>query len=243
MNERSAEFERFKDQKELWVNSRMITAEVSLNLAAVKKILPFGLSLTKEAKGTFFIVDYRKPNFTAPYIEAALLVHVKTLFGRGLHCVWMTVDDDTALIYGRELLGYPKKMAQMKFEETETQARASVTRRGIEVLTMQAEIGLERPKTPIFDKKMFNVGGIGNATIFQTIWLSRSVERIVESYEAKVTLNITPSKADPLSKLVESFETSCGQFAVFDIVKGRYLLPAGLAGPGWYMKTQALRVK
>ena len=73
-------------------------ADVPLHRAATKRILPLGMKLTDQPTGTLFIVDYTKTSFTIPYKEAALLIKVKTPFGQGVHCPWMVVDDDTALI-------------------------------------------------------------------------------------------------------------------------------------------------
>lgn len=239
-----AEFDKYDKQQELWIDSRMITADVALAGDQVKKILPLGMWLTEKPTGSFFIVDYRQPNFTAPYREAALLVHVKTLFGRGLHCVWMTVDDDTAMIYGRELLGYPKKMANMKFEQEKSTISASVTRRGTTVLAMHGrKKDIQSNPLPVFDKKMFNVGGLGNLLLLQTIWMSRSCERITESCDAEVELSLLPSKSDPLLDLVESSSTSHGRIVMFDIIRGKYLFPVGLAGPLWFARTRMLRMR
>jgi len=239
-----ADFDKYEQQQELWTDSHMITTDVSLVRDRVKKILPVGMWLTGKPTGTFFIVDYKRPNFSAPYREAALLVHVRTLFGRGLHCVWMTVDDDTAMVYGRELLGYPKKMADFDFQEDDTSIFASVTRREKTVLTMQGKKkAIHSNPAPVFDKKMFNVGGLGNMLLLQTIWMSRSRERITESYDAEVELKLVPSKSDPLSNLVVPNSTTQGRILVFDIIKGKYLLPVGLAGPLWYARTQMLRVR
>jgi len=244
MNQSQDEFDQYGRQKELWINSHMISLDVPLIREKAQKILPLGMRLTENPTGTLFIVDYLQPNFTVPYRESALLIHVKTLFGRGLHCAWMTVDDDTALIYGRELLGYPKKMAMIDLEEVDDEFNAAVQRRDVSVLTMKGKKGCAQtnPK-PVFDIKMFNVGGIGSATVLQAIWLSRSKERIIESYDADIEVMLKPSRSDPISNLVESSSGANGRIAMFDIVKGRYLLPVGLAGPLWYQRTSMLRTR
>ncbi len=244
MNKQAEEFDKYASQPELWQNSRMITADVPLNADRVRKILPLGLRLTDRPMGTLFIVDYVQPNFTAPYREAALLVHVKTLFGKGLHCAWMTVDDDTAMIYGRELLGFPKKMADITFDEQLPSVSASVMRRGTTVLRMTAEQrGIQERPEPVFDRKIFNAGGLGSLMALQLIWLSRSKERIRESYDAEVEVFLEPSVCDPLAKLVVPNSVNNGRFVVFDIVRGKYLLPVGLAGPRWVSRTQMLRMR
>lgn len=118
------------------------------------------MGLGPNPTATLFIVDYTKRSFTVPYHEAALLVHVRTPLGKGLHCPWMVVDDDTAMIYGREILGYPKKAADITFEEDGKNITAGVTRRGVEVLRIESTSKTRRtPPPPVFDYKTFNVGG------------------------------------------------------------------------------------
>lgn len=50
-----------------------------------------------------------------PYHESAILLTVEHNGKTALHCPWMLVDSDRALIAGREILGFPKKMGQFSF--------------------------------------------------------------------------------------------------------------------------------
>ena len=86
----------------MWENARFIVADIPIDKTKAKKILPVGMGLYSPPKATIFISDYTKTSFTVPYHEAAFLIHVRTPVGKGLHCCWMIVDDDTALIYGSQ---------------------------------------------------------------------------------------------------------------------------------------------
>lgn len=130
-----------KSGLKLWENARFVMTDVPLDKQEAQKILPLGMNLTAPPMATVFVVNYQNTAFTVPYKEAAFLIHVRTPLGKGLHCCWMVVDDDTALILGRELLGYPKKMADIRFEEKGGDVKASVTRRGTRVLAMEAKRG------------------------------------------------------------------------------------------------------
>ncbi|BFM17445.1 hypothetical protein R50073_36280 [Maricurvus nonylphenolicus] len=244
MNKYLEDFDEYETQSELWRDSHMITADVRLNPEAAKKVLPMGLRLTDSPTATLFIVDYKQPNFTAPYREAAMLIHVKTLFSSGLHCCWMTVDDDTAMIYGRELLGYPKKMADIDYEESSQVSEAKVHRRGKTVLSMRASKGEKQSMpSPVFDRKMYNTGGLGNFTLLQGLWLSRSKERIIESYSADIQIELVDSLSDPIKPLIADTTAINPRIVNFDIIKGKYLLPVGLSGISWYQRTSHLRVR
>lgn len=77
----------------------------------VEHLLPPPLKPVKHPVVQAFIANYPKTNFGVIYKEAALF-----LFGEydgvvGIHCLAMPVDKDMALIGGREVFGYPKKIS------------------------------------------------------------------------------------------------------------------------------------
>jgi acetoacetate decarboxylase len=224
-------------------DARFLTLDVPLAPDEVRKILPFGLLPGDPPRGTLFVVNYTAPTFTVPYREAALLIRVRTLMGAGWHCCWMVMDDDTAMIYGRELLAYPKKRADIVFEEQGNRVRASVTRRGIEVFAIEAEYGAAEPAPkPVFDVKNFNVGGLGQLLAVNPIWMFRLSETIRGSYTATAKLSLQESRYDPISKLVAGDATNA-RFVTTDIAGARYLFPVGLAGPRWLARTFFMRYR
>lgn len=233
-------YERKKGQP-LWENARLMIADIPLDREKAGRLLPLGMRLGEKPRGTVFIADYTKTSFTVPYREAALLIHVRTPFGRGVHCPWMVVDDDTALAYGREMLGYPKKMAGFTFSEKGGHVHATVTRRNIGILSFKLTLGPPQSSPgPVFDIKTFNVGGPGQFFYVNPIWLFRARERIQESYEARPSLAVTPSVYDPLAGLV-SGEPFNARFVVMDILGGGYFLPVGMAGPLWLGHVHTMR--
>jgi len=225
----------------LWENARIVAADIPLNRQNASRILPFGMRLTDDEKATIFIADYTKTSFTSPYRETALLMHVKTPLGKGIHCPWMLVDDDTALIYGRELLGYPKKMAQFSFIEKKDCMQASVKRRNHVILSLKAEIGLpQESPNPFFSIKTFNPGGPGQFLFFNFIWMVKSKEIIRQSYDARVSISVNHSIFDPISEII-SGKPFNGRFIVMDIPPGGYILPVGITGPRWAGKVHTIR--
>ena len=232
-----------KSGVKLWDGARFILADVPVNKREVKRILPWGMKPAEPARATLFITDYPKTAFTVAYKEAAVLIHVDTPLGRGVHCCWMVVDDDTALILGRENLGYPKKMADIRFEETEAEIKSSVSRRGARVMALNGVKGDRHASpAPIFDKKTFNVSGPGQMNLIHPIWMFRPKEVILESYEAEVSVEIGSSELDPLDRIIDG-PTVSGRIAVSDIVGSRYFLPVGMAGPQWVLNTYKMRFK
>jgi len=227
----------------LWEGARFLLAELPAARGAVRRILPPGLLPSRPPALTVFIAEYPRTAFTVPYREAAVLVHVRTLLGEGVHCCWMVVDDDTALIYGRELLGYPKKLAAIGFEESGEGISAFVERRGVRVLEMRGRKGeVQAGPPPVFGRKTFNVGGVGQAFAVSPLWLLRPREVIHESYQAEVEVAVRPSGHDPIAELAAG-EPRSGRIAVTDIPGTDYLLPVGVAGPFWLNRAFALRFR
>lgn len=230
-------------KQNLWDNARFILADVPLHPDRVKAALPWFLKPVSPPRATLFVVNYTKTSFTVPYHEAAMLIHVRHFLGPGLHCHTMIVDDDTALIYGRELLGYPKKFAQFEFSENGDRVSGSYTRRGVKVLSMEGVKGARQaaPK-PVFDVKTFNVGGPGSWFMLNPIWLLRPREVIHESYDLEVKVKLEPSEWDPIAELVVGEPTN-GRFVVLDIVNSRYNIIAGFSGPSFTMTNFNVRFR
>jgi acetoacetate decarboxylase len=231
-------------QARLWENARFLAVEVPLNAAAVRKILPFGLRLANPPIATLFVADYTKTAFTIPYREAALLIQVRTLLRRGVHCCWMVVDDDTAQIYGREVLGYPKKLARFRFEEKEQRVSAGVSRRGVDLISVEARVmGREDDPRPVLGTT-FNAGGLGQFMAMNPIWSFTPTERIHESFRAEAELRLGDSNVDPIKPLIaDTAGKLSARFVVTDIVGARMMFPIGAAGPGWFFNTYSLRYR
>lgn len=234
---------RRRNRLNLWDNARLLMADVPLDRTKAARALPLGMWPGSKPRATLFIVDYTSTSFTVPYHEAAMLIHVRTPLGRGLHCNWMIVDDDTALIYGRELLGFPKKMGAFTFTEKGNAVKASVTRRGVTVLSMSGALGAKHAKPlPFFDRKIFNVSGMGQWFLFNPIWLLRTKENIRESRAAEVSLTAKESEFDPIASMI-SGPPENGRMVVLDIISSRYLVPVGLAGPFWFSRNFRARFR
>jgi acetoacetate decarboxylase len=228
-----------------WENARFVLADVPLDHYEVLKILPWGMKPSDPPLATLFIADYPKVSFPiVPYHEAAMLLHVRTPLGSGIHCCWMIVDDDTALILGREMLGYPKKMGIFEINEKEGTVHASVSRRGVRVMDIQAKRGQSQdPNPPVFNIKTFNVGAMGQFFAFNPIWVFHPREVIHESYKADIKLTLNDSVFDPIAALVAG-EPRNGRIVAMDIPgDGAYMAPVGFAGPGWFGRTFNMRFR
>ena len=230
----------------LWENADFILADIPVKPEEARKILPWYLRLRDPFRATFFITRYPKTAFTVSYNEAAILLHVRhLLYGNGVHCPWMIVDDDTALIYGRELLGYPKKMAEIPFEDDGTSITAGLTRRNTSVISVEAErLEKETDPAPVLGLKTFNYSGLGQYCIVNPVWMFKPREVVHESHKARVKLDIRYSDYDPIARLIDDFPGHIdGRVARIDIMGARMLWFAGLTGLRIYKNTFNLRFR
>ena len=119
--------------------ARMLVVVFRTDAAVVRSVLPRQLSPVDEPLGVAFVAEYGSTNFGLQYREAGLSLRCRLGREHGLYHLCMPVDDDAALIGGRESFGFPKKMAEsISLHETEDTLSGSVTRRGVELLRIQA---------------------------------------------------------------------------------------------------------
>lgn len=127
-------------------NAEILTATYATDEYAVKRALPKPLLPAKKPLATAFVARYPETNFGCVYNEGALLLHCRHKEENGLYCLSMQVDDDMALIGGRERFGYPKKMAdRIALERSGDTVVGSVIRKGAEILRVECELSGELP--------------------------------------------------------------------------------------------------
>lgn len=238
-------WENRKKRVNTWDNAQVVMAEVPLDKQAVKRILPLGMSPSDPPMATLFLINYPTVAYPLfPYKEAIMMVHVRTLLGKGRHTCWIIVDDDPAMILGRELLGFPKKNGLFVFDDNKEAITASITRRDITVMSMTAVRGVrESSPQPVFGHKTFHYGGLGQFMSFSPVWMFRPKEVIKESHQAEINLTLNDSDHDPIARLVDGKPRN-GRIVVMDIPgDAAYMLPVGIAGPFVFGRTFNMRFR
>lgn len=131
---------RHMDFKPEFTNAEMLMAVYRTDPKVVARILPPPLKPARNALAFAFVARYPQTNFGVSYNEAALVVTARFHRTGGGYCLSMPVDDDTALIAGRETLGFPKKMAETI--DLDTRGGTIVgraVRKGTEILRIELE--------------------------------------------------------------------------------------------------------
>jgi acetoacetate decarboxylase len=122
-----------------FAGAKMLFAAYLTDSDIVAKILPRPLKPAAEPLVLAYIADFPKTNFGCSYREGAILLRAVHRGKTGYYCIFMPVDDEMAMIYGRELYGYPKKMGNIRLENTPTGIIGTAGRKGVELLRIELE--------------------------------------------------------------------------------------------------------
>jgi acetoacetate decarboxylase len=194
----------------MYAGAIFFAARVTLNERAARAWLPPGVSLATPGTATVFVAHFPSTTFGSVYDEAGIFFHVRRRLRSAVFCPWMVVTDDVALTVGRELLGYPKKLARVDFTigsgKEGCEVRAEVERRGKILLRLRGRVG-ERVEDapPMLGQRALNVrGSLGLGA--QRLIAFRPRERIVEARRASAELEIIANAThepdrDPLGEL------------------------------------------
>jgi acetoacetate decarboxylase len=125
-------------------NAEMLLVKFKTDFEVARDIIPDPLKPTKEALATAFVARYPETNFGCVYNEGALFLDCEYRGEKGYYCLSMPVDDDMALVLGRENFGYPKKMAdRIVLEQTAGLITGNVVRKGVEILRLECHLEKE----------------------------------------------------------------------------------------------------
>jgi acetoacetate decarboxylase len=160
--------------------------------------------------------NYPKTNFGLPYKESAIFLGAEYEGDLGFHCLSMPVTDDMAMAGGRELGGYPKKIANIELKKDNDSRSGWTERHGIRFMELQAnfpgvynELKMQE-FTDLIDKNggmiVFNyihgrkpVDDTFQPTFHLTKEFITTDRQSLEIGEAKVILN--ESKHDPWAEI------------------------------------------
>lgn len=230
-----------------WPDAHLVVVDIPVAKSTVDQWLPSPLKTPAVPTATIFVADYPTTSFGVAYRECGVLLHA-TLRGRPVvHCAWMVVDDDTALILGRELLGFPKKLAEIELHAGDGLVQARVARHGVELLAIHGRLGGPIASAKAFDLPIANVRGIPSVGP-AVLWRMEVPERFHEGAEASLEINIASSDRDPLASL-STGGMLAGRWLRVDLgVPPRSaplipsgIVPVGLVSPLWLARMYPMR--
>ena len=238
---RIRELVRYVRPESGWIyrDARFLAARVELDPVAAR-VLPRGLSLSSPPRATVFVAHFPDTSFRSIYNEAGVFLHVRRWGSEAIHCPWMLVDDDVALITGRELLGYPKKLGRIELREVGTRVHAEVERKGDRVLEMTATLGESDPTPPPMEgQTTYNVlGSIGFSV--QRLVKFAPREQILEARRARVELVVHRAERDPICDLGLGPVTSAHYYRL-NLGAGVLPRPVAAVSPTYWVTHWTLR--
>jgi acetoacetate decarboxylase len=224
----------------LYLNAHYLVADIELDPDAARRFVPKPLKLATPALASVFTAWFPTNTFGSNYREAGVFLHVEHWGRRALFSPWMLVDDDVALIYGRELLGYPKKLGKIDFRIEGVRVSSVVERRGSELLRMEGELH-ERlvDPPPMLGRPHRNVRSSLGLALPKVIAFTPR-EEAIEVRRAELKIDIGRSERDPLADMGFGAVRAAYLHRV-NLAAGGLPLPCGLVSPFSFMRHLLLR--
>jgi acetoacetate decarboxylase len=122
-----------------WEGVKLVAIPFTPRSGGVERILPPGME-PADGPGMVTLISYPASASFEPYNELVVLVPVQIDGTRGNYVPYIFVTTDEALIAGREIAGFPKKLAQITWEREGARFRGSVIRRGAMILTVEGTV-------------------------------------------------------------------------------------------------------
>jgi acetoacetate decarboxylase len=124
-----------------FTGAEMLLVAFRTDPAVIAEVLPKPLEVPADPIAMAFVARYPETNFGLTYNEGALMVPAAFKGEAGGYCLAMPVDDDMAMVGGRERHGFPKKLAdEITLHRDRGYATGSVVRRGEEILHIEADL-------------------------------------------------------------------------------------------------------
>lgn len=185
----------------LYHNAQYLTAVVEVDARTMARWLPAGMTLATPARADLFCAYFPDNVYTGAYHEAGLFVHIKVGRRHGIFCPWMILDDDRAMILGREMLGYPKKLGEISWQDNGEHIVTRATRRGTTLIEMDARLGeVMADAPPILGLPHRNItGGLGLSLPREVRFTPK--EHPIEVRRVDMQLRFSGSDSDPLHEM------------------------------------------
>lgn len=189
-------------------NARGVIVIGDVPKAKIAEILPEPLKAVS-GFSIFIIVDY--PDSTiGPYYEMFTMVPVKIKkeFGASIKggnlCPFIYVTSDSAFAAGREIWGFPKKIANFKLEEQGNKILAITERRGKEILKITGDLQDEMD----IDQMKAGLGGGLGLTLTLKQFMDSNCEKYALQQIVATEVTMEPIKLRSLNNVEVTAEKS-----------------------------------
>jgi len=210
--------------------ARMIGAMFTADDAVTAALLPPPLEQSPMPGGLVFIAEYSDTNLGPGYREAALFLRCSHEGEMGNYCLSMPITDETRMANGRDIFGFPKKMAEIGMRREGSRVTGWAERKGVRFLELDVELEGELPLLPPAGPNfLFKASpridlrpGFDGPVL---LCRQQTDVELVEGELGRGTLKLTPSATDPWAALGDVDVTMA-----FAIVSNNTMMPGKVLG-------------
>jgi len=132
-----------------FIGAQMLGLMFETKREIAERLLPPPLAAPESPGGLIFIAQYPETNLGPGYREAALFLRCEHEGEAGSYCLSMPIESEESRLYnGRDIFGFPKKMATIHLEKDGDRAYGWVERHGIRFIEIEAKLTGELENMP-----------------------------------------------------------------------------------------------
>ena len=121
-------------------DAEMLTVFWETKPEIIARLLPAPLKPAGEPVAMAFVANYPRTNFDVVYKESALFIRAAYNGEEGNYCLAMPVTNDIAMAGGREVFGFPKKIADIDITRQGETVSGWTERRGVRFMEVRARL-------------------------------------------------------------------------------------------------------
>lgn len=184
-------------------DAELLSAMFTIKKEIAEKIIPEPLKAGSANLGLVVIAYYPKTSI-GPYYESFLWVQAIHGNQIGFYCPYIYVTTDAALAAGREIWGFPKKIAKINISKENNKIVGLVERKGVELIKIEANI-IGEGTFPEIPKRVYTLKQMirGDGTDYDMRYIVETgLEWTVKQLKnCTGTLEFKSSSEDPLGEL------------------------------------------
>ena len=121
-----------------FVNGEMLSVTVGVDCAWLTEVIP--APLEPNGDSVRFMVGRWQSNCVSDFAGAGVYVPARLGDMAGEYVLAMYMDNDSSILFGREVFGEPKKQAVTQLRRANGRASAWVERHGVRILQLEADL-------------------------------------------------------------------------------------------------------
>lgn len=173
-----------------WKGVRSVVFPFAPDPEEAMRIMPPEMGLSP-GPGLITMLSYPQTEIIHPFKELVVMIPVRVGDVEGNYIPYIYVTTDEALIPGREIAGFPKKIADIEWERDGDTFAGSVTRWGVEILRIDGTI-----TGPMPDNLMESQGELAGKPVLNYKLIPGPAGEIEIEEITSVTLDVVPHEAE-----------------------------------------------